>query len=80
MMRVLILLALGAAVLLRTPERRERFAEWAKDASDVAVAFLLRATSQFGSELTGEGLGEQQRWREYRERDVRVRGKAGRSL
>ena len=81
MLRILLLvLGLGAAAsLLSERPFRQKLMELAKEASDVAVSLLLRSTSQFGSELSREGRAEQQMWGEYRERDVRVRGKTGRA-
>ena len=49
---------------------RERVLEGIKAASDVAVAGLLRASSQFGHELTEERRLEQPAFRYRRLRDL----------
>ena len=53
----------------------KKFAQWlmehAKAASDVAVVFILRGTSEFGRELNDEGKAEQGMWREQRLRNLR---------
>ncbi len=60
----------------------KKFAQWlmehAKAASDVAVLFILRGTSEFGRELNDEGKAEQVMWREQRLRNLR--GLAAKSL
>lgn len=50
--------------------RRHGLLEAIKDASDVAVAGLLRSTSQFGTELTDERTNEQPAFRYRRLRDL----------
>lgn len=42
-----------------------------KEVTDIIVAFFLRFTSQFASELTKDGLAEQEHWREQRLRNLR---------
>ncbi len=69
------LLGLVAVALARGP--REQLGEWARDVSDALLSFLLRATSEFGRELTAEGWAEQQRWREQRLRELRTRAISG---
>jgi hypothetical protein len=64
------LLGLVSVALARGP--REQLGEWARDVSDALLSFLLRATSEFGRELTAEGWAEQQRWREQRLRELRT--------
>ncbi|MCZ6449333.1 MAG: hypothetical protein O6918_00485 [Deltaproteobacteria bacterium] len=53
----------------------KKLAQWlmehAKAASDIAVLFILRGTSEFGRELNDEGKAEQVMWREQRLRNLR---------
>ncbi len=65
------LLGLVSVALTRGP--REQLGERARDVSDALLSFLLRATSEFGRELTAEDWAEQQRWREQRLRELRTR-------
>jgi hypothetical protein len=72
MIRALFLLsALALTYALLPRDVRQRLEDQAKEVSDVAVSFLLRATSQFGSELSDEGRAEQGMWREQRMRDFK---------
>jgi len=71
-LRWVLLVGLGFfAVSLGTVRRREEFNERLKDASDTLVNGTLRATSQFGSELTDERQREQEAFRRLRLRDLR---------
>ena len=72
-MRTLVRLAIVVGLVLVTKRGRAWAAELARDASDLALAAFLRATSGFGSELVEAGRDEQAAWREQRARDVRVR-------
>ena len=45
--------------------------EWLKEISDKVIIWLLRTTSGFGKELTGDGRKEQQHWRDLRWRNLR---------
>ena len=47
------------------------FMEELKALSDLLLLLFLRATSQFGSELTQDGKAEQRLWRDQRLRDLR---------
>lgn len=72
MLKVIILLAVvGITALLSLRRFREWLVEEVKATSDAVVIFLLRSTSQFGSELTEEGRAEQRLWREQRLRNLR---------
>jgi len=44
--------------------------EWLKEISDKIIIWLLRTTSGFGKELTGDGRKEQQHWRDLRWRNL----------
>ena len=46
------------------------FMEELKALSDLLLLLFLRATSQFGSELTQDGKAEQRLWRDQRLRDL----------
>ncbi len=71
MLKIIVFLAVVVMVALLFVRRsREWLLEQVKVASDVAVLFLLRSTSQFGSELTEEGKAEQSLWREQRLRNL----------
>lgn len=71
MLKIIVFLAVVVMVALLFVHRsREWLLEQVKVASDVAVLFLLRSTSQFGSELTEEGKAEQSLWREQRLRNL----------
>ena len=72
-MSPLVRIGLLVGFVLATKRGREWAAELARDASDLALAALLRLTSGFGSELVDAGRDEQAAWREQRKRDVRVR-------
>ena len=71
MLNVVAFLAIVMAVIFFVPRIRAWLLEQVKAASDLIVAFLLRTTSRFGSELTEEGRGEQKLWREQRLRNLR---------
>ena len=45
--------------------------EWIKELSDRFLIWLLRATSQYGKELTREGHAEQAMWRDQRMRNLK---------
>ena len=76
MLKLLLLLpAVALLAYLLLTRGRQPVDELARDASDAAVAAFLRVTSQFGSELTEEGRGEQRQWRGRLQRDIRVRGR-----
>jgi len=44
--------------------------EWLKELSDKLIIWLLRTTSGFGNELTGDGRKEQRHWRDQRLRNL----------
>jgi hypothetical protein len=44
--------------------------EWIKEQSDKLLLWLLRVTSRFEKELTGDGRAEQGLWREQRLRNI----------
>ena len=69
--RVTILLLIGAAGLLFIPAFRRRFLERLKTFSDALLLKLLRSTSGFERELTGDGAIEQRMHREQRIRNLR---------
>lgn len=72
MTRAVLFLGLLSVIYALLPRKiRERLEEEAKEASDVVVSFLLRATSQFGSELSEDGRAEQRMWRDQRLRDLK---------
>lgn len=72
MLKIIVALGIvGMAALLLVRRAREWFVEHVKAVSDAVVVFLLRSTSQFGSELTEEGKAEQKLWREQRLRNLR---------
>ncbi|MGH7830946.1 MAG: hypothetical protein ACREP8_12285 [Candidatus Binatia bacterium] len=70
MFPLIILFAAVMAALLLVPKSRARLLEQAKAASDAVLIWCLRATSQFGNELTEEGKAEQKLWREQRLRNL----------
>jgi hypothetical protein len=71
MFKVVVFLVLVMMVALLFVRRtREWLLEEVKAASDAAVIFFLRSTSQFGSELTDDGKTEQKLWREQRLRNL----------
>ena len=65
------LIVVGLCALVLSRRLRERFMEELKALSDLLLLLLLRATSQFGSELTQDGSAEQKMWRQQRLRDLR---------
>jgi hypothetical protein len=67
----ILVVLIGAVVVLCFRRSREWLTEEAKAFSDVLVVGFLRLTSQFGSELTKDGLAEQRMWREQRLRNLR---------
>lgn len=72
MLEIVILLVVGGAVAVLSFRRsRERLLEEVKALSDILVVWLLRSTSQFGSELTQDGKAEQKLWREQRLRNLK---------
>ncbi len=72
MLKIIILLAIvGLVLCLLIRPVRDWLVEQIKAASDLFVVFLLRSTSQFGSELTEDGKKEQALWREQRWRNLR---------
>ena len=70
-MIVFVLLLLGFAGLLFFPAFRRRLLEELKAFSDTLLLLFLRSTSEFGRELTKDGLDEQRLWREQRLRNLR---------
>jgi len=46
--------------------------EWLKAFSDKLIIWLLRATSDFGKELTQDGRKEQAHWRDLRWRNLQA--------
>ncbi len=71
MLKGIILFAIIVGLLLCLRRSREWLLEEVKAISDLLVVFLLRSTSQFGSELTADGKAEQNLWREQRLRNLR---------
>ncbi|TAJ97882.1 hypothetical protein EPO44_12100 [bacterium] len=71
MLKGIILFAIVVGLLLCPRRSREWLLEEVKAISDLLVIFLLRSTSQFGSELTADGKAEQNLWREQRLRNLR---------
>lgn len=71
MLKGIALLAIIVGLLLSFRRSRELIVEQMKTASDALVVFLLRSTSQFGSDLTEDGKAEQILWREQRLRNLR---------
>lgn len=67
---ILILTVIVAAAALSFRKSRDRLLEELKAFSDLLVLFLLRVTSQFGSELTEDGKEEQRLWREQQRRNL----------
>jgi hypothetical protein len=67
---VLVLLLILVVAALFVPPVRRRGLEAVKSLSDSVVVGLLRATSQFESELTGDGRMEQKLLREQRLRNI----------
>lgn len=71
-MLTMIFLVIGAGIaMLSFRKSRERLLEKVKAMTDTLVVFFLRATSQFGSELTQDGEAEQRLWREQRLRNLK---------
>ena len=68
---ILLLAAVVIAALLFVRSSREWLWEQVKAASDAALLFLLRLTSDFQSELTKDGKSEQKLWREQRLRNLK---------
>jgi len=68
---ILTLVVVVLVIFLATPRTRQWVLEEIKELSDRFVIFLLRVTSQFGSELTENGKLEQRRWREQQLRNLR---------
>lgn len=66
-----VLLAFLVAGLLLIRKLREYLVEELKALSDYLLLLALKLTSQFGNELTKDGLAEQKMWRELRLRDLR---------
>ncbi|MBI2998603.1 MAG: hypothetical protein HYY46_09145 [Deltaproteobacteria bacterium] len=64
---VLIIIALPLLYFRRS---RDWLLEEIKAFSDFLLLWVLRVTSQFGSELTRDGLSEQRMWRKLRLRDL----------
>ena len=72
MLKIIIFAAVvGMAALLSFRSSRQWLVEEVKALSDALLLRLLGFTSQFGSELTRDGLDEQKMWRERRLRDLR---------
>jgi len=72
MLKIIIFAAVvGIAALLSFRSSREWLLEEVKALSDALLLRFLGSTSQFGSELTRDGLDEQKMWRERRLRDLR---------
>lgn len=65
-----VLLAFLVAGLLVIRKLREYLVEELKALSDYLLLLALKLTSQFGNELTKDGLAEQKMWRELRLRDL----------
>jgi hypothetical protein len=65
-----VLVAVLVATYLSERGRRQELVETIKDGSDTLINLGLRATSQFGSELTAERLAEQPAFRRRRLRDL----------
>lgn len=71
-MKIFFLLLLFFVVgLLLFRKLREYLMEELKALSDYLLLLVLKLTSQFGNELTKDGLAEQKMWRELRLRDIR---------
>ena len=70
-MIIFILSLLGLAALFFLPNFRRWFVEELKALSDRLLLWFLRSTSQFGRELTKDGVDEQRMWREQRLRNLR---------
>jgi len=70
MLKGIALLLIVAGILLGFRRSRQWLVERLKSASDGLVVFLLRSTSQFGTELTEDGKAEQRLWREQRLRNL----------
>ncbi len=68
---IIIVAVVTIAALFGFRRSREWLLEEVKAISDLLVVFLLRSTSQFGSELTEDGKAEQNLWREQRLRNLR---------
>lgn len=72
MLKIIIFVAVASiAALFCFRRSREWLLEEVKALSDLLLLLLLDLTSQFGSELTRDGLAEQKMWREQRLRDLR---------
>ena len=71
MLKIITLLVVGAGAVLFFRRSREWLLEELKALSDLLVVWLLRSTSQFGSELTQDGKAEQRLWREQRLRNLK---------
>lgn len=67
---IILFLIIIAALLLYFRKSRDWLLEEVKAFSDFLLLWVLRATSQFGSELTRDGSAEQAMWRERRLRDL----------
>lgn len=75
MLKIIFFVVVAAiAALLCFRMSREWLVEEVKALSDALLLLLLRATSQFGSELTQDGLAEQEMWRQQRLRDLKGLG------
>ena len=70
-MIIFILSLLGLAALFFLPSFRRRLVEELKAFSDTLLLLFLRSTSEFGRELTKDGLEEQRMWREQRLQNLR---------
>ena len=70
-MIIFILSLIGLAALFFLPSFRRRLLEELKALSDTLLLWFLRSTSQFGRELTKDGVDEQRLWREQRLRNLR---------
>lgn len=68
---IILPILFAALALLLIGSVRSWVWEEIKEITDVVVVFFLRFTSQFGSELTKDGLAEQELWREQRLRNLR---------
>lgn len=68
---IIIVAVVTIAALFCFRRSRERLLEEVKALSDILVVWLLRSTSQFGSELTQDGKAEQKLWREQRLRNLK---------
>lgn len=71
MLKIIALVMVAGIALLSFRKSREWLWEEIKALSDTLVVFLLRSTSQFGSELTQDGKAEQRLWREQRLRNLK---------